>query len=109
MQQKIVGTTLSILGIAGLVMAIMGINGPLVNEHLAMLMAGGLTGALAFFAGIWLFDRRRVSVKKAAGMSLMGLKEGKAALLRIKQEGVAALIRGRRVDYLPLPVSGSLA
>jgi hypothetical protein len=93
MQQKILGITLSILGITGLIMAIMGINGPLVNEHLALLMAGGSAGAVAFFIGIWLFGRSGVPVNKVAGMSLMGLKEGKAALLRMKEEGVAALIR----------------
>jgi hypothetical protein len=111
MQQKIIGIVLSILGVAGLIAALMCINGPYVNSHLTLLMVAGTLGAIAFFAGIWLFGRlgSRVPARKFGGWSLMGVKEGKAALLRIKEEGVAALIRGRRVDYVPLTVNGSLA
>jgi hypothetical protein len=95
MQPKIMGIVLSILGIAGLVLALYFVNGPDINSHLAFLMVAGTLGAIAFFAGIWLFDRlgTRVPVRKFRGMSLMGMKEGKAALLRMKEEGVAALIR----------------
>lgn len=95
MQPKIMGIVLSILGIAGLVLSLYYINGPDINSHLTLLMASGTVGAVAFFMGIWLFDRlaTRVPVRKFAGMSLMSMKEGKAALLRMKEEGVAALIR----------------
>jgi hypothetical protein len=116
MQQKMMGTTLSILGIAGLVLSLFYVTGSDSNSHLALLMAAGIAGAAAFFAGIWLFDRPGVLAKKTAGMSLMGLKEGKAALLRMREEGVSALIRGRRLkhdlhhglDHVPVPVRNSL-
>ena len=95
MQQKIMCIVLSVLGIAGLVATLVGINGPDMNSHLPLLMVAGTLGAIAFFTGIWLFDRlgTRVPAKKFGGMSLMGVKEGKAALLRMKEEGVATLIR----------------
>ena len=86
---------LSILGVAGLIGALICVNGSDINSHLTLLMVAGTLGAVAFFAGIWLFDRlgSRVPAKKFGGLSLMGMKEGKAALLRMKEEGVAALIR----------------
>ena len=90
MQQKILGITLSILGITGLIMALMGINGPLVNEHLALLMAGGSFGAVAFFTGVWLFGYRPT----AAGVTrLPGMKAGKDVLMRVQEESKAALAR----------------
>jgi hypothetical protein len=95
MQQKIMGIVLSILGVAGLIASLICINGPDANSHLTLLMVAGTLGAIAFFTGIWLFDRfgSRVPAKKFGGLSLMGMKEGKAALLRMKEEGVAAFIR----------------
>jgi hypothetical protein len=90
MQQKILGITLSILGITGLIVALMGINGPLVNEHLALLMAGGSFGALAFFGGIWLFGYQPATV---GGTRLPGMKAGKAVLMRVQEESKAALAR----------------
>jgi hypothetical protein len=95
MQQKIMGIGLSILGVAGLIGALICVNGADINSHLTLLMVAGTLGAIAFFTGIWLFDRfgSRVPAKKFGGLSLMGMKEGKAALLRMKEEGVAALIR----------------
>jgi hypothetical protein len=95
MQPKFMGIGLSILGIGGLVLALVGVNGPSVNGHLTLLMVAGVSGAVAFFMGIWLFDRlaTKAPVKKFGGMSLMGMKEGKAALLRMREEGVAAFIR----------------
>ena len=95
MQQKYIGIGLSILGAAGLIAALVGINGSDVNGHLTFLIVAGTLGAIAFFGGIWLFDRlgTRVPARKFGGMSLMGMKEGKAALLRMKEEGVAVLTR----------------
>ncbi len=95
MQPKFMGIVLSILGIVGLIAALVCVNGPDINSHLTLLMVAGALGAIAFFAGIWLFDRlgTRVPARKFGGMSLMGVKEGKAALLRMKEEGVAVLRR----------------
>jgi hypothetical protein len=90
MQQKILGITLSILGITGLIMALMGINGPLVNEHLALLMAGGSVGAVAFFGGVWLFGYQPTTAGVA---SLPGMKAGKDVLMRVQEESKAALAR----------------
>jgi len=56
MKGKIMGIILSILGIAGLISAFIYINGPDSSGHLAALLAGGVGGAIAFFAGIWLVD-----------------------------------------------------
>jgi phosphotransferase system glucose/maltose/N-acetylglucosamine-specific IIC component len=60
MEGKIWGIMLSILGIAGLIWAIIYINGPDANEHLPMVLAAGVFGALAFFTGIWLIDHKTV-------------------------------------------------
>ncbi len=89
------GIVLSIAGIAGLALSLYFINGPDINNHLTLLMAAGTVSAVAFFVGIYLFDRlaTRVPVKQVGGMSLMSMKEGKAALVRMKEEGVAAFIR----------------
>lgn len=56
MRGKIVGIILSILGIAGLISAFIYINGPDSSDHLAALLARGIIGTIAFFAGIWLVD-----------------------------------------------------
>jgi hypothetical protein len=95
MQPKFMGIALSILGVAGLVAALMLINGPDINSHLTLLMVAGVLGAIAFFVGIWLFDRlgSRAAARNFGGLSLMGIKEGKVALLRMKEEGVAVLTR----------------
>jgi hypothetical protein len=58
MNGKIWGILLSMLGIAGLIAALIYINGPEVSGHLAILLAAGVCGALAFFAGIWLIDHK---------------------------------------------------
>lgn len=60
MERKIWGIMLSVLGIGGLIWAFIYINGPEVNEHLPVLFAAGIVGAVAFFMGIWLIDRKRV-------------------------------------------------
>jgi len=60
MERKIWGIMLSILGIGGLIMALININGPEINKHLPVLFAAGIFGAIAFFAGIWLTDRKTV-------------------------------------------------
>jgi hypothetical protein len=64
MEGKIWGISLSVLGIAGLIGALIYINGPEVSKHLAILLAAGICGALAFFTGIWLVDYKRVGQKQ---------------------------------------------
>jgi hypothetical protein len=95
MQPKYMGIVLSILGVAGLALSLYFINGPDINSHLTFLMAAGTAGTVAFFMGIYLFDRlaKRVPAKQFGGMNLMGMKEGKAALVRMQEEGVSAFIR----------------
>ena len=57
MRRKIVGIILSILGIAGLISAFVYMNGADSADHLAAVLARGVVGTIAFFAGIWLVDR----------------------------------------------------
>jgi hypothetical protein len=63
MEGKIWGILLSILGIGGLIMALININGPQVATHLPVLLAAGICGATAFFIGIWLVDYKRSGQK----------------------------------------------
>ena len=58
MEGKIWGIMLSILGIGGLITALIDITGGDPASHLAILLAGGVLGAIAFFAGIWLYDKK---------------------------------------------------
>ena len=60
MERKIWGILLSILGIGGLILALININGPEVTRRLPVLFAAGIFGAVAFFAGIWLVDHKTV-------------------------------------------------
>jgi hypothetical protein len=76
MEGKIWGILLSILGIAGLIMALININGPLVSTHLPVLLAAGIGGALAFFIGIWLVDYKR-SGQKGRKPGLMRVADAK--------------------------------
>jgi hypothetical protein len=59
MEGKIWGILLSTLGIAGLIWALIYINGPQVSIHLPVLLGAGVCGALAFFMGVWLTDHKR--------------------------------------------------
>ena len=75
MEAKIVGIILSVLGIAGLVLALVAINGlGEGGQHVTTLLAGGVGGAAAFFAGIWLVDYKR-SKEKAGKPGLMRISE----------------------------------
>ena len=58
MRRKIWGILLSILGIGGLIWALIYINGPRGDTNLPVLLAAGVCGALAFFMGIWLIDHK---------------------------------------------------
>jgi hypothetical protein len=75
MEGKIVGIILSILGIAGLVLALAAINGS--GEHVTSLLAAGVGGAGAFFAGIWLVDHKRAKAKA-----------GKPSLIRVQESSL---------------------
>lgn len=59
MEGKICGISLSILGIVGLMWALLYISGPKDAANLPLLLAAGICGTLAFFTGIWLFDHKR--------------------------------------------------
>ena len=75
MEGKIVGIILSILGIASLVLALVAINGMGEgSQHVTTLLAAGIGGAAAFFAGIWLVDYKR-SKDKAGKPGLMRVSE----------------------------------
>ncbi|HEV2479134.1 MAG TPA: hypothetical protein VGS79_05710 [Puia sp.] len=66
MEGKVWGILLSVLGIAGLIWALIYINGPLASLHMPVLVAAGVCGALAFFIGIWLIDHKRSGAKVRA-------------------------------------------
>jgi hypothetical protein len=63
MEGKIWGILVSILGIGGLIWALIYISGPKASTDLPVLLAGGVCGALAFFIGIWLIDHKRAGQK----------------------------------------------
>ncbi len=78
MEGKIWGIILSVLGIAGLVLALIAINGiGEGSQHVGTLLAGGIGGAAAFFAGIWLVDYKRSKAK-----------DGKPTLVRVTESSL---------------------
>ena len=81
MEGKIWGILLSILGIGGLIWALIYINGHEVSGRLPMLFAAGICGAVAFFTGIWLVDHKRAG-QKAQKPGLMRVADAK-----IQQQG----------------------
>jgi hypothetical protein len=52
MKTKILGITLSILGITGLILALIYMNEAADSKQVSLLFAAGLLGAIAFFAGL---------------------------------------------------------
>ena len=60
MEKKILGIILSILGISGLILALVFMNASGSSDHLHLLLAGGTSGAILFFTGIWLIPGRAV-------------------------------------------------
>ena len=52
METKILGIILSILGIAGLILAVVYVNGADSSKHLNLLFTAGILGTITFFAGI---------------------------------------------------------
>jgi len=60
MKGKILGISLSVLGISGLVLAFVYMNAAESFKHLSLLLAGGVCGAIIFFTGIWLLPRKNM-------------------------------------------------
>jgi len=54
MKGKILGISLSVLGVASLVITLIGILGDVSSTQVNMLLAGGIGGTILFFTGIWL-------------------------------------------------------
>jgi hypothetical protein len=58
MKGKILGILLSVLGVAALIVTLIGINGVVTSTQVNMLLAGGIVGTILFFTGIWLLPGR---------------------------------------------------
>jgi hypothetical protein len=58
MKGKILGISLSVLGVAALIITLIGINGVVSPRQVNMLLAGGIAGTILFFTGIWLLPGR---------------------------------------------------
>ena len=54
METKYLGIIVSILGISGLVLALIFMNDAVTTAQFNSLFAGGVLGAIAFFAGLWI-------------------------------------------------------
>ena len=61
MKGKILGISLSVLGIGALIITLIGINGVVTYKQVNMLLAGGIAGTVMFFMGIWLLPGRALS------------------------------------------------
>ena len=59
MEGKILGITLSILGISGLLVALFYMNAGGGSKDVNILLGCGIFGAILFFAGIWALPSRR--------------------------------------------------
>ena len=53
MKGKILGILLSVLGVAALILTLIGINGVATSRQVNMLLVGGIVGTILFFMGIW--------------------------------------------------------
>jgi|HubBroStandDraft_1064217.scaffolds.fasta_scaffold537622_2 hypothetical protein len=58
MDKTIRGGIVSVLGIISLVTAIVLVNTGDVGKHIGVAFAGGVFGAIAFFAGIWMMPNK---------------------------------------------------
>lgn len=63
MEGKILGITLSVLGISGLLTALFYMNAAASSKDVNVLLGCGFFGAVTFFAGLWLLP----AAKKATG------------------------------------------
>ena len=57
MDTKLLGIIISTLGISGLVLALIFMNDAVTTTQFTSLFAGGILGAIAFFAGLWLIPK----------------------------------------------------
>jgi hypothetical protein len=64
METKFLGIFLSILGIAGLILALAYMNGADSSKHVSLLLASGILGAISFFLGIRLIPGERPTGKR---------------------------------------------
>jgi hypothetical protein len=60
MKGKILGISLSVLGVVALIITLIGILGDVSPRQVNMLLAGGIVGTILFFMGIWLLPGRTV-------------------------------------------------
>ena len=58
MEGKILGVILSILGIAGLIVALIYVNVAPSIKSVNLLLGCGIGGAICFFAGLWVIPSR---------------------------------------------------
>jgi len=58
MKGKILGILVSVLGVAALIITLIGINGVVSSAQVNLLLAGGIVGTFLFFMGIWLLPGR---------------------------------------------------
>ena len=63
MEGKILGITLSILGVSGLLAALIYMNAAGGPKDINVLLGCGIFGAVLFFAGIWLLPGKRIPIK----------------------------------------------
>ena len=61
MKGKILGISLSVLGVGALIITLIGINGIVTARQVNMLLAGGIAGTILFFTGIYLLPGRTLS------------------------------------------------
>lgn len=61
MKGKILGISLSVLGVAALIITLIGIIGGVNASQVNILLAGGIAGTIMFFTGIWLLPGRTLS------------------------------------------------
>ena len=81
MERKFLGIILSILGIAGLILALAFMTGADSSKHVSILFACGILGAISFFAGIRLIPDQRIGGK--------GIRIGGKGI-RVGGEGIEA-------------------
>jgi hypothetical protein len=65
MKGKIFGISLSVMGVAALIITLIGILGDVSPKQVNVLLAGGIAGSILFFMGIWLLPGRTAHHSRA--------------------------------------------